>query len=83
MGKIFNFLKKYSFGAFRTGLYSSDGISFASFLSVILSGLFLIGLFIGISLYFYEFFIVRQTYLIKQETKRFSSDNEIFSFSLP
>ena len=54
MGKIFNFLKKYSFGAFRTGLYSNDGITLASLFSVILSGLFLIGLFIAISLFFYE-----------------------------
>jgi hypothetical protein len=57
MGKILNFLKKYSFGAYRTGLYTNKAMVFASVLSVILSALFLLGLFVGVSIYFNEIFI--------------------------
>ena len=59
MGKTWNTLKKYSFGAYKTGLYNNDSISFGSLLSVVLSGLFLIGLFAGISVYFNQIFIER------------------------
>ena len=57
MGKILNFLKKYSFGAYKTGLYSNDAITFGSLLSVVLSSLFLLGLFVGFGIYFNEIFI--------------------------
>ena len=40
MGKVLNFLKKYSFGAFRTGLYTNKSMVFTSVLSLILSALF-------------------------------------------
>ena len=57
MGKVLNFLKKYSFGAYRTGLYTNKAMVFGSLLSVILSTLFLLGLFVGIGIYFNEIFI--------------------------
>jgi hypothetical protein len=57
MGKVLNFLKKYSFGAYRTGLYTNKTMVFGSVLSVILSALFLIGLIVGIGIYFNEIFI--------------------------
>jgi hypothetical protein len=59
MGKVLMFLKKYSFGAYRTGLYTNETMVFGSVLSVILSALFLLGLFVGIGIYFYEIFIQR------------------------
>ncbi len=52
MGKILNFLKKYSFGAYKTGLYSDKTMTFGSLLSVILSFVFLLGLMAGIGFYF-------------------------------
>ena len=57
MGKVLNFLKKYSFGAYRTGLYTNKAMVFGSVLSVVLSALFLLGLFVGVSIYFNEIFI--------------------------
>ena len=57
MGKVLNFLKKYSFGAYRTGLYTNKTMVYGSVLSVILSALFLIGLIVGIGIYFNEIFI--------------------------
>jgi hypothetical protein len=57
MGKVLNFLKKYSFGAYRTGLYTNKAMVFGSVLSVILSAIFLLGLFVGVSIYFNEIFI--------------------------
>jgi hypothetical protein len=57
MGKVLNFLKKYSFGAYRTGLYTNQAMVFGSVLSVILSGLFLLGLSVGVGIYFNEIFI--------------------------
>jgi hypothetical protein len=59
MGKVLNFLKKYSFGAYRTGLYTNETMVFGSILSVILSALFILGLFVGFSIYFNEIFIQR------------------------
>ena len=57
MGKILNFLKKYSFGTYKTGLYS-DGVSiFGSVVSVFFSALFILGISIGFGTYFYEIFI--------------------------
>ena len=57
MGKVLNFLKKHSFGAYRTGLYTKGAMVFGSVLSIILSALFLIGLFVGIGIYFNDIFI--------------------------
>jgi hypothetical protein len=57
MGKVLNFLKRYSFGAYKTGLYTNEAMVFGSVLSVILSALFLIALFVGIGIYFHEIFI--------------------------
>ena len=57
MGKVINFLKKYSFGAYRTGLYTNKAMVFGSVLSVILSAIFILGLFVGVSIYFNEIFI--------------------------
>ena len=82
MGKVLKFLKKYSFGAYRTGLYNNKAIVFGSVLSVILSALFLLGLFVGVGIYFNEIFIQRSQYLVKQETKSFK-DGQLSSFSLP
>ena len=59
MGKVLNFLKKFSFGAYRTGLYTNEAMVFGSVLSVVLSALFLIGLFVGVVIYFNEIFIQR------------------------
>ena len=57
MGKVLNFLKNYSFGAYRTGLYTNKAMVFGSVLSVILSAIFILGLFVGVSIYFNEIFI--------------------------
>jgi hypothetical protein len=57
MGKILEFLKMNSFGAHKTALYNNESVMFGSLLSVILSGIFLIGLLAGITIYFDEFFI--------------------------
>jgi len=57
MGKMLILLKKYSFGAYKTGLYNRDTISFGSVLSVIFSAFFLLGISVGIVLYFNEIFI--------------------------
>ena len=59
MGKVLNFLKKFSFGAYRTGLYTNETMVFGSVLSVVLSAIFLIGLFVGFVIYFNEIFIQR------------------------
>jgi hypothetical protein len=59
MGKVLNFLKKFSFGTYRTGLYTNESMVFGSVLSVVLSALFLIGLFVGVVIYFNEIFIQR------------------------
>ena len=57
MGKVLNILKKYSFGAYKAGLYYNDAITFGSVLSVILSSLFMIGISVGVIIYFIEIFI--------------------------
>lgn len=57
MGKIINILKRYSFGAYKTGLYKNETITFGTLFSVILSALFLLGLFAGIAIYFNEIFL--------------------------
>jgi hypothetical protein len=57
MGKVLNFMKKYSLGAYKTGLYNNGTITFGSLLSVILSVLFILGLSVGIGIYFNEIFI--------------------------
>ena len=59
MDKVLNFLKKYSFGVYKTGLYTNKAMVFGSVLSVILSAIFLLGLFVGIGIYFNEIFIQR------------------------
>ena len=65
MGKILSFLKKYSLGTYKTGLYSNQTMTFGSFFSVILSFLFLLGLMTGIGIYFNEIFIQRPEYIEK------------------
>ncbi len=82
MGKILNKLKKYSFGVFRTGLYSNGTLAFGSVLSVILSIIFLLGLLTGISLYFNEIFIQRPDHITKQEKKLFAQ-TELFNYRIP
>lgn len=57
MGKVLELLKKYSFGAYRTGLYSNGTVTFGSILSVVLSALFTLGIIVGIGFYFNEIFI--------------------------
>ncbi len=57
MGKILNFLKKHSFGKYTTGLYSDGVSSFGSVVSVVFSGLFILGISVGVGMYFYEIFI--------------------------
>ncbi len=57
MGKIVNLLKKISFGAYKTGLYSNGTVTFGSIFSVILSALFILGISVGIGIYFNEIFI--------------------------
>ena len=57
MGKVLNFLKNYSFGAYKTGLYNNNAMVFGSNLSVVLSAFFLLGLFVGVGIYFHEIFI--------------------------
>jgi hypothetical protein len=72
MGKILNFLKKYAFGGYRSGLYSNGVITFGTLLSVILSSLFLVGFLTVVSIYFNEIFIQRPDQIAKQETKSFA-----------
>jgi hypothetical protein len=60
MEKILNYLKKFSFGAYRTGLYKNGEITFSSIFSFIFSVLFLLGLLTGIGIYFNEIFIEKQ-----------------------
>jgi hypothetical protein len=60
MGKVLNFLKKYSFGAYRTGLYTNKAMVFGSVLSVVLSALFLLGIFVATAIYFNDVFIQQQ-----------------------
>ena len=69
MGKFLNFLKKYSLGAYKTGLYTNEATSFGSLLSLILSALFLLGLFAAFGIYFNEIFIQQQLHIVKQEIK--------------
>ena len=57
MGKVLNFLKKYSFGVYRTGLYTNEAMVFGSVLSVVLSAISVLGLFVGVGIYFNEIFI--------------------------
>ena len=71
MGKIFNFLKKYSFGSYRTGLYNNKVISYGSLLSVILSALFLIGLLPATGFYFNQIFFQRQKHIESEESLKF------------
>ena len=60
MGKILSFLKNYSFGTYKTGLYS-DGVStFGSVISVFFSALFILGISIGFGIYFNEIFIQQE-----------------------
>ena len=59
MGKFYDFVKKYSFGSYKTGLFNKDALSYGSLLSVILSALFLLGLLAGIIIHFNEIFIQR------------------------
>jgi hypothetical protein len=83
MGKSLNYLKRFSFGGYRTGLYNNDEVlTFSSFLSVIISGLFLIGLFAGISIYFNEIFIQRELQIYKQESKNFEN-SRLARYNLP
>ena len=57
MGKVLDFLKKYSFGVYRTGLYTNEAMVFGSVLSVVLSAISVLGLFVGVGIYFNEIFI--------------------------
>lgn len=57
MEKVLNILKNYSFGAYKTGLYSKGNTSFGTVLSVILSAFFILGISIGIGIYFNEVFV--------------------------
>jgi hypothetical protein len=52
-----NYLKKYSFGGYKTGLYNKKAVTFGSLISVILSLLFLLGLVCGMGYYFNDIFI--------------------------
>jgi hypothetical protein len=63
MGKILDFLKKYSLGGYRTGLYNNEAFTFGSLISVIFSVLFLLGLSAGFIIYFNEIFIQRVEYI--------------------
>lgn len=65
MGKILNILKNYSLGAFKTGLFSNNTMTFGSLFSVILSILFLLGLMTGIGFYINEIFIQRIEHIEK------------------
>ena len=81
MEKIMNLLKKYSFGAYKLGLFSNNTMSFGSLLSVILSFLFLFGLMTGIWLYFNDIFIQRPLHIERQESKLFN-DTELSMYNL-
>ena len=81
MDKVINFLKKNSFGTYQTGLYTNKAMEFGSVLSVVLSAIFLLGLFVGVGIYFNEIFIQQQQYIVKQETKSFD-EGYLSSFSL-
>jgi energy-converting hydrogenase Eha subunit F len=73
MGKIYDFLKRFSFGGYRTGLYNKNkGLIFSSLLSIILSVLFLLGLLAGIAIYFNQIFIQRDILMDKQESRKFA-----------
>ena len=73
MGKIYDFLKRFSFGGYRTGLYNkNEGLIFSSLLSIILSVLFLLGLLAGIAIYFIQIFIQRDILMDKQESRKFA-----------
>ncbi len=74
MGKFLNILKKYSFGGYKTGLYNDDAITFGSVFSVILSALFLLGISIGIGIYFNEIFIEKKFHITKQESIKLYDD---------
>jgi hypothetical protein len=71
MGKTLKALKKYSFGAYKLGLFSNNTMTFGSLLSVLLSFLFLLGLITGIAIYFNEIFIQRPLHIETQESKVF------------
>jgi hypothetical protein len=81
MGKIFDFLKKYSFGTYRTGLYNNNVITFGSLLSVILSALFLIGLLTATGFYFNQIFFLRQKEINSLESLKFN-ESELSKYSL-
>ena len=59
MEKVLKFLKKYSFGAYKAGLYNNGSTTFGSVLSVILSAIFILGISVGVIIYFIEIFIQR------------------------
>ena len=82
MGKILNIFKKYSFGVFRTGLYSNGTFAFGSVLSLILSIIFLLGLLTGITLYFNEIFIQRHLHIVNEENQLFSQSG-LATYNLP
>ncbi len=82
MGKLLNLLKKHSFGAYRTGLYTNDVLTFGSLLSVILSFLFLLFLLTGIGYYFNEIFIQRHLHIVNEENQLFSQSG-LATYNLP
>ena len=82
MGKIFDQLKKYSFGGYRTGLYNKETVIFGTFLSLILSVIFLLGLITGIGFYFISIFIERPESIILQ-TDKLVTQTDLLSYSLP
>jgi hypothetical protein len=82
MGKFLNYLKMYSFGGYKTGLYNKNAITFGSLISVILSILFILGLITSIGYYVNEIFFVRTEYINEKETQLLS-ETELFSYSIP
>ena len=82
MGKMFDQLKKYSFGGYRTGLYNKETVIFGTFLSLILSVIFLLGLITGIGFYFISIFIERPESITLQ-TDKLVKQTDLLSYSLP
>ena len=82
MGKFYNLLKTYSFGGYKTGLYSNNAITQGSLLSLILSCLFLLGLLTAIGYNINEIFIKRYEHITKQDVQSFAN-LELSKFTLP
>ena len=74
MGKILNFAKNYSLGTYKTALYHNDTNRFGSLTSIIISILFLLGISVGIGIYFNEIFIQQELQLAKYESTWLDKD---------